>query len=116
MYIGGAILFGVGMFPYFWLLNTGNPLLIILAMIAMIALANYSMFPVQAAYFAELFNSATRVTAISMSREISSIFAGGAGAHYRQQSAAVVKRQLYRCRLVYGRAERDYRCGAVLWT
>lgn len=77
MYIGGAILFGVGMFPYFWLLNTGNPLLIILAMIAMIALANYSMFSVQAAYFAELFNSATRVTAISMSREISSIFAGG---------------------------------------
>ncbi|WP_406704151.1 MFS transporter [Sodalis sp.] len=77
VYIGGAILFGVGMFPYFWLLNTGNPLLIILAIIAMIALANYSMFSVQAAYFAELFNSATRVTAISMSWEISSIFAGG---------------------------------------
>lgn len=77
MYIGGAILFGVGMFPYFWLLNTGNPLLIILAMIAMIALANYFMFSVQVAYFAALFNSATRVTAISMSREISSLFAGG---------------------------------------
>jgi len=45
--------------------------------VAMISLANYSMFSVQAAWFAELFDGRTRVTAISMSREISSIFAGG---------------------------------------
>ncbi|MXP58623.1 MFS transporter [Pantoea sp. Taur] len=77
VYIGGALLFGAGMFPYFWLLNSGNPWLIISAMVAMISLANYSMFSVQAAWFAELFDGRTRVTAISMSREISSIFAGG---------------------------------------
>ncbi|MDF7648726.1 MFS transporter [Erwiniaceae bacterium L1_54_3] len=77
VYIGGALLFGLGMFPYFWLLNSGNPWLIISAMVAMISLANYSMFSVQAAWFAELFDGKTRVTAISMSREISSIFAGG---------------------------------------
>lgn len=77
VYIGGALLFGLGMFPYFWLLNSGNPWLIIGAMVVMISLANYSMFSVQAAWFAELFDGRTRVTAISMSREISSIFAGG---------------------------------------
>ena len=77
VYIGGTLLFGICMFPYFWLLNTGNPLLIILSMIFMISIVNYSMFSVQAAYFVELFDSRTRVTAISMSREISSIFAGG---------------------------------------
>lgn len=77
VYMGGAILFGVAVFPYFWLLNTGNPWLIIPAMVFMIATANYSMFSVQSAWFAELFESRTRVTAISMSREISSIFAGG---------------------------------------
>lgn len=43
----------------------------------MISIANYSMFSVQAAWFVELFKGKTRVTAISMSREISSIFAGG---------------------------------------
>lgn len=77
VYIGGALLFGLGMFPYFWLLNSGNPWLIVGAMVAMISLANYSMFSVQAAWFAELFDGRTRVTAIAMSREISSIFAGG---------------------------------------
>lgn len=77
VYIGGALLFGLGMFPYFWLLNSGNPWLIISAMVVMISLANYSMFSVQAAWFAELFDGRTRVTAISMAREISSIFAGG---------------------------------------
>lgn len=77
VYMGGAVLMALGMFPYFWLLNTREPWLIISAMVVMICIVNYSMFSVQAAYFVELFDSRSRVSGISMSREISAVFAGG---------------------------------------
>jgi hypothetical protein len=43
----------------------------------MICIVNYSMFSVQAAYFVELFDSRSRVSGISMSRELSAVLAGG---------------------------------------
>jgi MHS family shikimate/dehydroshikimate transporter-like MFS transporter len=77
VYLAGAIGFGLFMFPYFWMINTRQPWLIISAMVFMISIMNYSMFSVQAAYFVELFDARTRVTGISLSREFSSIAAGG---------------------------------------
>lgn len=77
VYMGAAILMALGMFPYFWLLNTREPWLIIATMVVMISIVNYSMFSVQAAYFVELFDSRSRVSGISMSRELSAVLAGG---------------------------------------
>jgi Arabinose efflux permease len=77
VYMGGALLFGLGMFPFFWILNTKEPMYIIPALVVMICVANYSMFSVQAAYFSELFDSRYRVSGIAMSREFSAILAGG---------------------------------------
>ena len=77
VFLGGALLFGLGIFPMFWIFETRNSLYITLALIVMIAGANYSMFSVESAFFVELFPSHTRVSGIALSRELSAVFAGG---------------------------------------
>lgn len=75
--LGGALLFGLGIFPMFWIIGTGNAVLITAAMVVMIAGANYAMFAVDSTFFAELFPTHTRVSGIALSREVSAVFAGG---------------------------------------
>jgi MHS family shikimate/dehydroshikimate transporter-like MFS transporter len=77
VYLFGAALFGLGVFPYFWLLNSRDPVVIVCTIAFAIAISNYSMLSVQGAYFNELFGARTRFTAISTVREISAVFAGG---------------------------------------
>lgn len=77
IYLFGSLLFGIGTFPYFWLLNSGSSLLIIATIAIAIGFSNYAMLSVQGAYFNELFGARTRFTAISTVREVSAVFAGG---------------------------------------
>ncbi|MCD4511756.1 MHS family MFS transporter [Brucella pseudogrignonensis] len=77
VYIFGAALFTFGIYPYFWLLNTQNPTIIVCTIAFSIAISNYSMLSVQGAFFNELFGARTRFTAISIVREVSAVFAGG---------------------------------------
>lgn len=77
IYLFGAMLFGLGTFPYFWLLNSRNDYLIIATIAIAIGFSNYAMLSVQGAYFTELFGARTRFTAISTVREFSAILAGG---------------------------------------
>lgn len=77
VFLGGALLFGLGMYPMFWIFASQNSVLIVVTLIIMIAGANYSMFSVESAYFSELFPAHTRVSGIALSRELSAVFAGG---------------------------------------
>ncbi|NKX17425.1 MHS family MFS transporter [Ochrobactrum pseudogrignonense] len=77
VYLFGAALFTFGIYPYFWLLNTQNPTIIVRTIAFSIAISNYSMLSVQGAFFNELFGARTRFTAISIVREVSAVFAGG---------------------------------------
>lgn len=77
VYLFGAALFTFGIYPYFWLLNTQNPTIIVCTIAFSIAISNYSMLSVQGAFFNELFGARTRFTAISIVREVSAVFAGG---------------------------------------
>lgn len=77
VYLFGAALFGIGVWPYFWLLNTKDPTVIVCTIAASIAISNYAMLSVQGAFFNELFGARTRFTAISIVREVSAVFAGG---------------------------------------
>jgi len=77
VYLFGAALFTFGIYPYFWLLNTQNPTIIICTIAFSIAISNYAMLSVQGAFFNELFGARTRFTAISIVREVSAVFAGG---------------------------------------
>lgn len=74
---GGAILFGLGVFPMFWVIGTQNTALITVAMTIMVAGADYAMFAVDSTFFAELFPTRTRVSGVALSRELSAVFAGG---------------------------------------
>ena len=63
-------------FPFFLLLNTGEPVLIWLALILATALGFAPMVAVQPVFYAELFGAGVRYTGFAASREIGAAIAG----------------------------------------
>ena len=61
---------GVIAFPYFALLNTGNPELLFLGAVVLVAPTNFALTGAQAGYLPELFASAYRYSGVAMSREL----------------------------------------------
>ena len=75
---GGAALFSSVMaFPFFWMVDTGSPVLVWIALILVIAIGVAGMFGSQAAYFAELFGARYRYSGFASARELGSLLAGG---------------------------------------
>jgi MFS transporter, MHS family, shikimate and dehydroshikimate transport protein len=75
---GGAALFSAAMaFPFFWMVDTGSPVLIWIALTLVIAIGVAGMFGSQAAYFAELFGARLRYSGFASARELGSLLAGG---------------------------------------
>lgn len=64
-------------FPAFMLFNTHNSLLIVLSMTVAISLGAFGMYAVQGAWFPELFAARYRYTGIALSKEFTSVIAGG---------------------------------------
>jgi MFS transporter, MHS family, shikimate and dehydroshikimate transport protein len=64
-------------FPLFWLLDTKDPLTIILAMIVALNLGHGTMFGIQSAYFPELFGTRVRYTGASFGFQLSAAIGGG---------------------------------------
>ncbi|ODU05974.1 MAG: hypothetical protein ABS81_06040 [Pseudonocardia sp. SCN 72-86] len=64
-------------FPFFWLVNTGSPIAIIVAMIGGVGLAGGACGAAQGPILAEMFNAQNRFTGFSVSREIGSILFSG---------------------------------------
>jgi MFS transporter, MHS family, shikimate and dehydroshikimate transport protein len=77
IYLFGAVLHMVLAFPFFWLLDTRNPALIVLAFVLGYAVANGALFATQPAFFSELFGTRVRYSGISIGYQFSAIFAGG---------------------------------------
>jgi MFS family permease len=78
----GIMLFGsmfsaVYAFPFFWLLETRRPVLIVLAMAAGFAIGLRSVFGVQPAFYTELFETRLRFSGIAMARETTGALVGG---------------------------------------
>jgi MFS transporter, MHS family, shikimate and dehydroshikimate transport protein len=66
-------------FPFFWLLDSGNPTLIVIAFALALGGGCLAMFGSQAAYYAELFPAAYRFSGFALGREIpGAILAGPA--------------------------------------
>jgi metabolite-proton symporter len=65
-------------FPFFWLLNTGDPGLIIVAMIGGIGIGVPVILDVQGVLLSEFFSTRNRFTGFSLSRELGSIVFAGA--------------------------------------
>jgi MFS family permease len=70
VYIAVSVFCALVSFPFFWLLDTGNTALIILAFALALGGGCLAMFGSQAAYFAELFPAAYRFSGFALGREI----------------------------------------------
>jgi metabolite-proton symporter len=77
VFLFGAIGMLLAAFPFFWLIDTGNTALIMLAFVLANTLCHAAMVGVMPAFFSELFSTEVRYTGIAFGHEIASVFAGG---------------------------------------
>lgn len=77
MTICGALLMSLFVFPYFFLLNTGHPLLVLLAIVFSLSGCHACLYGPQAALIAERFPTRFRYTGATLGYQLASIIAGG---------------------------------------
>jgi Na+/melibiose symporter-like transporter len=77
VYLFGACATAVIAYPLFWLLDTGSPALVTVALVAALVFAHSPMYGPQAAFLAELFGSRVRYSGASLGSQLSSVVAGG---------------------------------------
>ncbi|XKH55309.1 MHS family MFS transporter [Citricoccus nitrophenolicus] len=76
VFVAGAVLVVLGAFPFFWLVDTAQPVLILIGF-AVLLLAQSFMAGPQAALVAELFPANVRYSGASTAYQIGSIIGGG---------------------------------------
>jgi MHS family shikimate/dehydroshikimate transporter-like MFS transporter len=76
VYMAGAVLTGIWAFPLFWLVDTTQVLLIIVALLVGNTFLSL-MYGPQAALFAEMFSARVRYSGASIGYQLASVFAGG---------------------------------------
>jgi MFS family permease len=76
VYLFGAIFTLAFAFPFFWLMNTENIVLIVLAVVLSLAIGHAAMYGPQGAFFSELFGTRVRYSGASTGYQLASIFAG----------------------------------------
>jgi MFS family permease len=76
VYLAGALFLGLFAFPFFWLVDSGVPILIWLALILGLT-AVAAMYGPQAAFFSELFGTHVRYTGASLGSQLAAPLAGG---------------------------------------
>jgi MFS transporter, MHS family, shikimate and dehydroshikimate transport protein len=77
VYLAGALLSLAFAFPFFWLMDTRSPILIVLAIVVSLAVGHAAMYGPQAAFFSELFSTRVRYSGASLGYQLASVFAGG---------------------------------------
>lgn len=76
-YMIGCLLMLLFAFPYFLLLNTGNPVLIILSIVLSLAVFHSFVYGPQAALISERFSTRLRYSGASIGYQLAAPFAGG---------------------------------------
>lgn len=77
VYAGGALLSVLWLVPFFFMLESLSTPLLILGFVVGLGILYPAMLAPQAAYFAELFDTRTRLSGFAFAREIGSVLAGG---------------------------------------
>lgn len=76
--LAGIVFSALFAFPYFWLIDGGRaPVPITIAIVASLGIGIGAMFGPQAAYFAELFTGAGRLTGLAFARELAGALTAG---------------------------------------
>ena len=73
----GSLFGAMFAFPFFWLLETRNPMVIVLAMVVGFAVGLRSVFGVQPSFYTELFEVRLRYSGIALARETTGALIGG---------------------------------------
>jgi MFS transporter, MHS family, shikimate and dehydroshikimate transport protein len=77
LYFFGAFCTMVASFPLFWLVQTGNPLIVVLTMTVCMSLGHAMLFGPQAAFVPELFGTRVRYSGASLGVQIAAALGGG---------------------------------------
>ena len=77
LYFFGTLFTVCFAFPLFWLLDTRDPLVIILAVAVALSFGHGTMFGLQSTYFPELFGTNVRYTGASVGFQVSAAIGGG---------------------------------------
>ena len=77
VYMGGAIAMMLWAVPFFWLLDTRETPLVILAVVVANAVCHGAMIGTQPSFFSELFGSGVRYSGVALGHEMASVLAGG---------------------------------------
>jgi MHS family metabolite:H+ symporter-like MFS transporter len=77
VYKAGAIFSVLWAVPAWWMIGTGDALLVTVALVGGFSLGANSMLGSQCAHFAELFGNRYRYSGVALSREIGALLAGG---------------------------------------
>src|SRR6185437_12697065 len=76
VYLAGALGLALFSFPFFWMVDTGHPTIIGLAIVIGLVVQS-AMYAPQAAFFSELFGTEVRYTGASIGYHLASPLAGG---------------------------------------
>jgi MHS family shikimate/dehydroshikimate transporter-like MFS transporter len=76
VYLGGTVFLLLFAFPFFWLVGTKVPALVVLAVVVGL-IAHSAMYGPQAAFFSELFGTRVRYSGASLGYQLASPLAGG---------------------------------------
>lgn len=87
VYIGGAAFLVVYAFPFFWLVGSGNTILVCLAMVLALGVGHSAMF-------AEMFGTRIRYTGFAVGHGLASVLAGGLSPRDRHVVDRVGRREL----------------------
>jgi MFS family permease len=77
VYLFGAVCTALSAYPIFWMLDTGQPWLVRLALMLGLLTGHAAMYAPQGAFFAELFGTRVRYSGASLGVQLSSVLAGG---------------------------------------
>jgi len=77
VYLFGAIFTGVFAFPFFWLIETSIPGMLVLSMVLALSVGHAAMYAPQASFVAELFGTRVRYSGLSLGYQLASVIAGG---------------------------------------
>lgn len=76
VYLGGALFLALFAFPFFWMVDTRQPVLVVLAVVIGL-IGHAAMYGPQAAFFSELFGTRVRYSGASLGYQLASPLAGG---------------------------------------
>ena len=77
VYLFGAIFTALFAFPFFWMIESSNTTLMVLAIVLALVFGHSAMYGPQASFFSELFGTRVRYSGASLGYQLSSVIAGG---------------------------------------